>query len=69
MHFLKLNENTCYCVKEINCSTTSIVYPVHCGSVLGPWTCWNARKWNRRQARKGRFCSAVCWTWAFLGGL
>ena len=31
--------------------------------------CWSARKWNRQQARKGRFCSTVGWTWGFLGGL
>jgi len=24
---------------------------------------------HRRQAHKGWFCSMVCWTWAFLGGL
>ena len=32
-----------------------------------PWTCRSERKWNRWQARKWRFCSTVCWTWAFLG--
>jgi hypothetical protein len=34
VHFFKLNENTCSCVKEINWSTTSIAYPVHCGGVF-----------------------------------
>ena len=43
------------------------LYPTRCGAVLGPWTCRSERKWNRRQARKGRFCSTGCWTWAFLG--
>ena len=44
-------------------------YLAHCGAVLGPWACRSAMKWNRWQARKRRFCSVVCWTWAFLGGL
>jgi len=44
------------------------LYPTSCGAKLGPWACRIARKWNRRHARKGRFCSTVCWTRAFLGG-
>jgi len=31
------------------------------------WACRVARKLNRRQARKGKFCSEVCGTRAFLG--
>jgi len=45
------------------------LYLARCGAILGPWTCWDTRKWNRRQARKRRFSSKVCWNWAFLGGL
>jgi len=43
------------------------LYSTRYGAVLGLWTCRSGRKWNRRQAGKGRFSSAVCWTWAFLG--
>ena len=43
------------------------LYPTRCEDILGPCACRSARKWNRRQSLKGRFCSTVCWTWAFLG--
>jgi len=43
------------------------LYLTRCGALLGPWTCRNVRKWNCRQAHKGRFCSTVCWIWSFLG--
>jgi len=45
------------------------LYPTCCGAILGPWTCRSERKWNCQQACKGRFCSTVCWTGAFLWGL
>jgi len=35
--------------------------------ILGSGACRIERKWNRRQAREEWFCSAVCWTWGFLG--
>jgi len=32
-------------------------------------TGWDTSKLHRWQAPKRQFCSKVCWTWAFLGGL
>jgi hypothetical protein len=45
------------------------LYPAPCGSELGTWTSRGTRKWNRRQARKGRFYLEVYRTWAVSGGL
>jgi hypothetical protein len=42
--------------------------PTHSGTILGTWTCWGTGKWNCQQARKGRFCSEICQTWATLVG-
>ena len=73
----RLHRNACSCqstLRNIPYGTTvpegveQYLYPAHCGVVLDPWPCRSARKWNRRQAFKGQFCSKVCWTWAFLGG-
>ena len=45
------------------------LYPAYCGAVLGPWTCCGKRKRIRWQARKRRFSSEVCFTWAGFGSL
>ena len=40
------------CQKALNNVSTQ-----HTGAVLGPWTCWDTRKQNRREACKRRFRS------------
>ena len=45
------------------------LYPAHCGAVLGPWTCWGTRIWNRQQGHKRRFCAKACGISAVRGVL
>jgi hypothetical protein len=37
------------------------------GAILGPGSCQIKRKWNRWQARKEWFWSAIHWAWALFG--
>jgi hypothetical protein len=51
---------------EVFCSCSIHLFPLywaHCGA------CRSARNWKCQQARKGLFCSTICWTWAFHGVL
>jgi len=58
--------------REAFCACSIHLFPLnlaHCGAVLGPWAWQSVRKLNRLRAQKRLFCSMVCWTWAFHGGL
>ena len=66
---VRLRPQQCFHCYDSAISVEWYLYPVHCGVVLGPWACRGARKWNRRQARKRRFCSEVSRTRNFLGNI
>ena len=46
---------------------TWYLYLAHCGAVLGSWTRWGTRKWNRQRAHKGHVYSEFEGPEPFLG--